>query len=499
MSGVARAVFVRIDHELDGAGGAAALSFGRASPVPAAPATFGDRLRERFAHVDLVPDLGANIGTAEWWRGAATCAALIAATCALSPGFDRPLYGPATPVMAGADWDEARAQSIAPLAYGGNSGRRLAPTAAVAPLTDTPERPILELTTTLLSGPSLAASLERAGVDEGEAARIADMVAGRLPLDELKPGTQLELTLGRRADRAAARPVEALSFRARFDLGLRVAREAGALALAAVPVAIDRTPLRIQGRVGPSLYRSARAAGVPAKAVEAFIRSIASRVPMSRINSDEQFDLIVERARAATGEVQLGKLIYAGLSSDARKLQLVRFDQGGKDEWFDARGVGARSTSGAMMPVAGRLTSGFGMRRHPVLGYARMHKGLDIAAPMGAPIRAPMDGVVQMAGWAGGYGRFVKLSHGGGLATGFGHMSRIAVSSGGRVSKGQVIGYVGSTGMSTGPHLHYELWKNGVPSNPGKVTFESVQQLSGSALAAFKSRFARLMAVPAAD
>jgi murein DD-endopeptidase MepM/ murein hydrolase activator NlpD len=132
-----------------------------------------------------------------------------------------------------------------------------------------------------------------------------------------------------------------------------------------------------------------------------------------------------------------------------------------------------------------------------VLGIARMHKGLDIAAPSGAPIRAPMDGVVQMAGWAGGYGRFVKLRHAGGMATGFGHMSRIAVQNGEAVRRGEVIGYVGSTGLSTGPHLHYELWKNGVPTNPGKVTFESVQQLSGGALQRFKSTFARLMAVQA--
>ncbi|HET9511040.1 MAG TPA: M23 family metallopeptidase, partial [Sphingomonas sp.] len=485
-------MYLRNDHGLDGAGGATALTFGRA-PMAAVPATRLDRWREALRDIDVVPDLGANIGSRDWWRGAATCAALCAVTLALAPGF-KPLYRPAAPVMEGADWEEARAQSIAPLAYGATSGRRLAPTAAVRPLTDTPERPILELSTTLPAGDAFARALTRAGVGAAEADHVADMVAARLPLDELKPGTQLQLTLGRRANKADARPLEALSFRARFDLGMKVVRDSGALAVAAVPIAIDRTPLRIQGRVGPSLYRSARAAGVPAKAVEAFIRSIASRVPMSRIGSNEQFDLIVERARAETGEVQLGKLIYAGLSGDARKLQLVRFDQDGKDQWFDAKGIGAKSTSGAMMPVAGRLTSAFGMRRHPVLGYARMHKGLDIAAPMGSPIRAPMDGVVQMAGWAGGYGKFVKLSHGGGLATGFGHMSRIAVSSGGRVSKGQIIGYVGSTGMSTGAHLHYELWKNGTPINPGKVTFESVQQLSGSALAAFKNKFAKLMA-----
>ncbi|MHA6721964.1 peptidoglycan DD-metalloendopeptidase family protein [Sphingomonas sp. RS2018] len=490
-------MFVRADQGLgEAGGGAVALSFGRA-PVPAAPAV--DRLFQRVSHLDLVPDLGADIGSRTWWRGAATCTALIAATWMLSPGFSRQTYAIATPAFTGSDLDEARAQAIAPLALGATSGHRLAPTRAVALLTDTPERPTLELAATLTSGNALREVLARSGVGSSDAATVAGLIAGRMALGELHPGTQLELVLGRRPAKDAPRPLEKLSFRARFDLSMQVARDAGALTLAAIPIAIDHTPLRIQGRVGPSLYRSARAAGVPAKAVEAFLRSVASRTPVSRIGADQQFDVIVERARAATGEVQLGKLLYAGLSGAGSTLQLVRFEQGGKDGWFDAKGVGERTAGGAMMPVAGRLTSGFGMRRHPVLGIARMHKGLDIAAPSGAPIRAPMDGVVNMAGWAGGYGRFVKLGHAGGLATGFGHMSRIAVSSGQRVSKGQVIGYVGSTGLSTGPHLHYELWKNGVPSNPGKVTFESVQRLSGGALNAFKSRFARLMAVPAAD
>jgi murein DD-endopeptidase MepM/ murein hydrolase activator NlpD len=174
----------------------------------------------------------------------------------------------------------------------------------------------------------------------------------------------------------------------------------------------------------------------------------------------------------------------------------VRWEEGGKTEWYDARGMGERRGSAAM-PVAGRLTSSFGFRRHPVLGFMRMHKGLDIAAPHGTPIRAAMDGVVALAGRNGGYGNFVKLSHGNGLVTGYGHMSRFAVRAGERVSRGEIIGYVGSTGMSTGPHLHYELWRNGVPVNPGNVSYSSVQQLTGEDLATFKARLAKLMAVPA--
>ena len=492
-------MFLRNDHGLDGTGGAAALSFGRA-PIAAAPATppttpsFTQRLSDRFADLDLVPDLGADIGSRVWWRGAATCAALCAATIALSPGFSHSLPTAAAPV-AGPDYDETRSLAITPLALGANSGRRLGANALVRSLTDTPERPLIEATATLGSGEDFEAVLRRAGVAVGEANRVTDMVAARMALGDLRPGTQLELTLGRRPDKDAPRPLEKLAFRAKFDLAMEVERSHAGLALNAKPIAIDNTPLRIQGRAGTSLYRSARAAGVPAKAVEAFIRSIASRMPISRVGTDDTFDVIVEQARAATGEVQLGKLLYAGLSGDKNKLQLMRWEEDGKSQWFDPKGIGQTTAGSAGLPVNGRLTSSFGMRTHPLLGTKRMHKGLDIAAPNGAPIRAAMAGTVQLAGRAGGYGNFVKLAHGNGMATGYGHMSRIAVRAGTHVSAGQVIGYVGSTGMSTGPHLHYELWKNGVAINPGKVTFESVQKLSGGDLAAFKSKFSKLMSV----
>jgi murein DD-endopeptidase MepM/ murein hydrolase activator NlpD len=132
---------------------------------------------------------------------------------------------------------------------------------------------------------------------------------------------------------------------------------------------------------------------------------------------------------------------------------------------------------------------------HPLLGYLKMHKGLDIAAPYGSPIYAALDGVVQGAGRSGGYGNFVKLIHGGNLASGYGHMSRIAVARGQRVRQGQVIGYVGSTGMSTGPHLHWEVWRNGQTINPRSISFASVAALSGESLRRFKARVAGLLAV----
>lgn len=486
-------MFLRSDFGIEQAGGAAALSFGRAAPVP----TLGliARFQERYPDFELVPDLGSRIGTASWWRGTATCAALLAATVLLAPGFERPIYGAVPAALSGNDAAIARAQVIAPLAMGGKTGTRLAATALATPLTDTPERPILQSTVTLGAGSALASALQRAGVGTADAARAADLVAAAVTLDDLKSGTQLDLTLGRRTDKSRPRPLEKLAFRARFDLSLELARNGSALALREIPIAIDHTPLRIRGRVGDSLYRSARAAGAPAGAVEAYIRAVATRMPIGRVGADSEFDIIVKQAKAATGEVQLGDLQYAGLNGAAGKLQLVRWEENGRTTWYDGRGAGEKKGQMAM-PAAGRISSTFGLRRHPVLGFARMHKGLDIAAAYGSPIRAANDGVVQFAGRSGGYGNFVRLNHSGGMGSGYGHMSRIAVSSGQRVTRGQVIGYVGSTGMSTGPHLHYELYRNGVAINPRSVSFSVVEQLGGGDLRAFKAKLAQLLAVP---
>ena len=124
-----------------------------------------------------------------------------------------------------------------------------------------------------------------------------------------------------------------------------------------------------------------------------------------------------------------------------------------------------------------------------------MHSGIDFKASSGAPIYATADGVVNYAGRKGGYGNFVRIAHGGNIATGYGHMSRIAVSNGMRVRRGQVIGYVGSTGLSTGPHLHYELYRGGRAVDPNSVKFTTRAQLSGSELANFRARLKQLLGV----
>ncbi len=487
-------MFLRSDSDLFGGGGATALA--RAHPIPA-PGRL-DAVRDWLRDIDWTPDLGARIGSPEWFRGAATCLALCTVSWMLGPSLHAPIIGAVPPALTGARWDEARAQSIAPLAWGAATGRHMAATDLVAPLAATPERPIIDLTATFASGDTFGGVLRRAGVGRNDAVRAADLVRQAIDLTEIKPGTRINLTLGRRPTKDVPRPLEKLAFRARFDLALAVNRTESGLTLDEQKIAIDHTPLRVQGRVGASLYRSARAAGVPARAVEAYIKALATRLSIGRdVVADDRFDIIVERQRAATGEEKLGSLVFAGLDRGKKDIELVRWEVGGRAEWLDARGKGKRTTRSGGLPVAGHITSSFGMRKHPILGYTRMHKGLDIGAPYGSPIHAAADGVVTFAGRNGGYGNFVRLKHKHGLGSGYGHMSRIAVHAGERVHAGEVIGYVGSTGLSTGPHVHYEVTKNGRAVNPRTISIPSVTELSGKALRAFKAKVASLLAVKA--
>lgn len=488
-------MFLRDDQglELAGAGGrSAGRAFGRAL-VPLAERSALDRWRIALAQADWAPDLGQDIGSRTWWRGLATCAALCWGAWQLNPGL--PAITGDLPVAADrAGLEEARTQGIAPLALGATTGRRMAATALVRPLAETPERPQIELSAALADGDSLRGALQRAGVGGTEAARIAALVGDTVALDSLKPGTMLALTLGRRPTKFQPRPLERLAFRAAFDLNLVVQRAGEGLVLDRQSIAIDRTPLHVTGTVGASLYRSARAAGVPARVVETYIKAIAAQLPMGQLASDDRFDIVADQARAATGEVEVGQLQYAGLAHGRRTVRLVRWgDKDGEGgQMLDPSGMIERR--GALgMPVAGRITSTYGMRMHPLLGFMRMHKGTDIGAPYGSPIYAAVDGVVQFAGRAGGYGNFIKLAHGGGLVTGYGHMSRFAVGQGARVRRGQVIGYVGSTGISTGPHLHWEVWKNGRTVNPRTLSLSSVQTLPADTIRAMRAKIARLI------
>jgi murein DD-endopeptidase MepM/ murein hydrolase activator NlpD len=451
------------------------------------------RAFDQAAEADLVVDLGQRIGSRDWWRGLATCTALCGAALSFAPGI-APLQGPVAPPLGDRQQQELRAQAIAPQAFGADMGERAAPTNLVERLADTPERPQIQVTAMLGTGDGFARVLQRAGVGEDQAQSVADMIAGATDLGDIKPGTRLDLTLGRRPNKQVARPLDHLAFRARLDLALSLDRVGNDLKLTPKPIAVDDTPLRIQGRVGGSMLSSARAAGAPASAIQAWLRAMGQHVSIQGIHSNDKFDIIVEHRRAADGMSETGGLMFAGLQQGKKELRLLKWTLGGKEQFFDAAGVG--ETRGSMRaPVQGHLTSSFGMRFHPVLGYSRMHKGIDYGAPMGSPIIAATDGTVNFAGWHGGHGNYVQIRQSANFGTGYAHMSRIAVKPGQHVHAGQIIGYVGSTGLSTGPHLHFEVFVNNVAVNPTGVKFLQAATLTGAELGRFKATLSRLMSI----
>ena len=244
-----------------------------------------------------------------------------------------------------------------------------------------------------------------------------------------------------------------------------------------------------------SLYESAEAAGATPAITADVVKLFSHKLDFSRdIHPGDEFKMVFDRKVTESGRtVDTGDLLYAEIGAKGKVTRFYRYQaSGAQPEYFDETG---KNIKGMLLrtPVDGaRITSGFGMRMHPLLGYTRMHQGIDFGVPVGTPVYAAGDGVVEEARWAGGYGRWMKLKHSGGWETGYGHLSQWAVHAGAHVHQGQVIAYSGSTGESTGPHLHYEVIKNGAKINPKGANAPSGTILAGRDLNGFKAEKAHV-------
>jgi murein DD-endopeptidase MepM/ murein hydrolase activator NlpD len=234
-----------------------------------------------------------------------------------------------------------------------------------------------------------------------------------------------------------------------------------------------------------SLYVDAVDAGVPPTVIIEMIRALSFDVDFQRdLQPHDRFDLLYDRIKDAGGNiVGSGDVIFAALTLSGKKVEIYRFR--GDDGAYDYYNPKGESTRKALMrtPIDGaRLSSRYGRRRHPILGYTKVHKGIDFAAPSGTPIMAAGSGVVADARWYGAYGRYVRIRHNSTYSTAYAHMSRFAkgIRRGTRVRQGQVIGYVGSSGRSTGPHLHYEVIANNRQVNPLSVKLPTGRTLRGA-------------------
>lgn len=251
---------------------------------------------------------------------------------------------------------------------------------------------------------------------------------------------------------------------------------------------------RAGSTIDSSLYLAAMQAGIPADVVVDMIRMFSYKVDFQRdLHPGDKFEVYYDYYYTPDGTpAKYGAISYAMMTLGGKQIPMYRFqpDAGEPAEYFDGKGESAK---GLLMktPVDGaRISSGFGSRFHPILGYTRMHKGVDFAVPTGTPVMAAGSGTIQFMGRARGYGNFVKIGHGNGYSTDYGHLSRFApgMRRGARVRQGQVFAYSGMSGMATGPHLHYEILVNRVQVNPLKVKVAQGRQLAGRLLASFQKK-----------
>ena len=277
-----------------------------------------------------------------------------------------------------------------------------------------------------------------------------------------------------------------------YDTVIRVEKTAeGAFSAAKIKKTLTQAPARAGGVIRTSLYVAGRKAGIPRRVLAELIRAYSWDVDFQRdIRAGDRFEVMFERFFDNQGRpVYSGPILYAALTLSGKRYPIyLHATKDGDSDYFDDRGQSARK---ALMrtPIDGaRLSSGFGRRRHPSLGFTKLHRGVDFAAPRGTPIYAAGNGVVVRSGRNGAYGKYVRIRHNSRYSTAYAHMRAINRSArrGKRVKQGQIIGTVGSTGRSTGPHLHYEILAGGVRTNPMKIKMPSGRKLKGEALEDFQ-------------
>lgn len=340
------------------------------------------------------------------------------------------------------------------------------------------------------SGETLAMALNKAGANPSEANALLNSVNGIFDGRRLRRDQVLKVYF--ESNGAEAR-LTGLAFRSEPGAAITVNRTFdGQFRARQVMMPLTFEVARIAAKVEKSLYDSAIAGGATDKEVRQLADIFAYDIDFQRdIHPGDAVELVFERFRDDEGRtVKTENLLFVSLDARGAAKSFYRFQREGESnaDWYDANGKSARKFL-MKTPINGaRLSSGFGFRRHPILGYSALHKGTDFAAPTGTPIMAAGDGVVVKAGYNGGYGNYVRLRHTDGYETAYAHMSRLGrgVRPGVRVQQQQVIGYVGSTGRSTGPHLHYEVLLRGQQTNPMRLRVPTGRNLSATELATFK-------------
>lgn len=344
---------------------------------------------------------------------------------------------------------------------------------------------IREVREVVRRGDTFGGFLRRLGIEPGEVTRWTAAAKEHASLARLTPGNEFTFLLPSGTPRLAG-----LTYELSIDSTLVMREDGDRITAHVEQLPRMRDVVAAGGEIVSTFYGAAIEAGIPEGVVSQFVDVFGWDVDFSSaLQKGDAFRIAYEEERTSTGKRIGGRLLAAEFLTGGKSLQAFRFQAGDGGQFYTAEG---RPYGRAFLryPVEfSRISSQFSTARfHPILGIRRPHYGVDFAAARGTPVRAIGAGTVVSAGWNGGHGRFVKIRHGGGIESSYSHLHSIArgVRRGVRIEMGQTLGTVGATGLATGPHLHFAMWKNGSYVNPTKVELPPQEALSGADRVAFE-------------
>ena len=345
----------------------------------------------------------------------------------------------------------------------------------------------------VLQGETFDKILQKYSVKENEILEIKNKISKKINLNKLNTEHKIKFTIDQ-----STQLIKEFTFKISNSEKIYLSRntDLGEFDQKILVTKLNKNVSYKENIILQSLYRSASKQDIPANIIIEFARIYGFQVDFQRdIQKKDSFQIMYEVFMDDNGKIiETGNILFANLILSGQDNSLYYFDKEGSSGHYDKNG---KSIKKALMktPINGaRLSSPFGMRKHPIDGFNKMHRGTDFAAPMGTPIMASGDGVVKKAGWCGGGGNCVVIKHNSSYQTIYAHMSKFAkgIKSGKRVKQGQTIGYVGSTGKSTGPHLHYEVIVNGKKVNSQKLKLPSGKILKGEERKIFETKKIKL-------
>ena len=345
----------------------------------------------------------------------------------------------------------------------------------------------------ILSGETFDKILEQYSIEKKEILKIKKILQKKIDLNKLSTKQIIEFSIDKTNNK-----IKEFTFQITNTEKIYLKRTAknDNFQKEILSIKLDKKIIYKENIILQSLYKSANQQNIPPNIIINFASIYGFQVDFQRdIRKQDKFQILYEQFTNDNNEIiKTGEILFANLKLSGQDNSLYYFEKEGSEGHYDKNG---KSVKKALMktPINGaRLSSPFGMRKHPIDGFNKMHRGTDFAAPMGTPIMASGDGVVKKAGWCGGGGNCVKIKHNSTYQTVYAHMSKFArgIKSGVRVKQGQTIGYVGSTGKSTGPHLHYEVIVNGKKVNSQKLKLPSGKILKGTERKLFETRKIKL-------